>query len=107
VHDSGVGFTYSLTFSCAEYKSPDTASFLKSVNNVSSNYDIGKLCTEDPISVSIKFYKKFHAFFNTVLMKGGPRQGRPLLLEERVPSTWSSTLPCPIVDLRCTSYQSG
>ena len=63
--------TLFLTFSCAEYESPDIANFLRSVNNVSSSYDIGKLWTEDPISVSIKFSKKFHAFFNTVLMKGG------------------------------------
>jgi len=70
VHDSRVGFTYCLTFSCAEYESPDIANFLRSVNNVSSSCDIGKLYTEDPISVSIKFSNKFHAFFNTVLMKG-------------------------------------
>ena len=63
--------TLFLTFSCAEYESPDIANFLRSVNNVSSSYDIGKLWTEDPISVFIKFSKKFHAFFNTVLMKGG------------------------------------
>jgi len=68
VHDSGVGFTYSLTLSCAEYESPDIADFLRSLNNVSSSYDIGNLCTADPIS--IRFSKKFHAFFNTVLMKG-------------------------------------
>jgi len=70
VHDSGVGFTYSLTFSCAEYESPDIANFLRSVNNVPSSYNIGKLCTEDPISVSIKFSKKFHAFFSTIMVKG-------------------------------------
>ena len=35
-----------------------------------SNYDIGKLSTEDPISVSRKFSSKFHAFFRTVIMKG-------------------------------------
>jgi len=49
---------YSLTFSCAEYESPDIANFLRSVNNVSSSYEIGKLCTKDPISVSIKFHAK-------------------------------------------------
>ena len=38
--------------------------------NVTSNYDIGKLSTEDPISVSRKFSLKFHAFFRTVIMKG-------------------------------------
>ena len=62
--------TLFLTFSCAEYESPDIANYLRSVNNVSSSYNIGKLCTEDPISVSRKFSLKFHAFFNTVLKKG-------------------------------------
>ncbi len=38
--------------------------------NVSSKYDIGKLCTEEPISVSRKFSLKFHAFFRTVMLKG-------------------------------------
>jgi len=70
LHDSGVGFIYSLTFSCAEYKSPDIANFLRSLNNVSSSYNIGKLCTEDQISLSIKFSKKFHACFSTILVKG-------------------------------------
>ena len=59
-----------LTFSCAEYESPDIANFPRSLNNVSSSYNIGKLCTEDQISVSIKFSKKFHAFFSTILVKG-------------------------------------
>ena len=62
--------TLFLTFSCAEYESPDIANFLRSVNNVSSSYNIGKLCTEDPISVSIKFSKKFHALFSTIMVKG-------------------------------------
>ena len=62
--------TLFLTFSCAEYESPDIANYLRSVNNVSSSYNIGKLCTEDPISVSRQFSLKFHAFFNTVLKKG-------------------------------------
>ena len=35
-----------------------------------SSYDIGRLCTEDPISVSRQFLFKFHAFFQTVLVKG-------------------------------------
>ena len=33
-------------------------------------YDIGKLCTEDPIPVSKKLSLKFHAFFRTVVVKG-------------------------------------
>ena len=64
-----MGFTHSLTFSCAEYESPDITDYLTTVNSVSASYDIGKLCTEDPISVSRKFSLKFHAFFNTVIVK--------------------------------------
>ena len=55
-----------LTFSCAEYESPDIIDYLRTVNSVSASYDIGKHCTEDPISVSRKFSLKFHAFFNTL-----------------------------------------
>ena len=62
--------TLFLTFSCAEYESPEIDRYLRKVNNVLPSYDIGKLCTEDPISVSRKFSLKFHAFFQTVLLKG-------------------------------------
>ena len=62
--------TLFLTFSCAEYESADIDRYLRKVNNVSQSYNIGKLCTEDPISVSRKFSLKFHAFFRTVLLKG-------------------------------------
>ena len=62
--------TLFLTFSCAEYESPDITDYLRTVNSVSASYDLGKLCTEDPISVSRKFSLKFHAFFNTVIVKG-------------------------------------
>ena len=62
--------TLFLTFSCAEYDSPDIAAYLRKVNNVPDNYPIGKLCAEDPISVSRKFSKKFHDFFNEVIIKG-------------------------------------
>ena len=41
--------TLFLTFSCAEYESPDITEYLRRVNNVPSHYNIGKLCTEDPI----------------------------------------------------------
>ena len=40
------------------------------VNNVPPSYNIGKLCVEDPISVSRKFSLKFHAFFRKVLING-------------------------------------
>ena len=62
--------TLFLTFSCAEYDSPDISTYLRKVNNVSDSYPIGRLCCEDPISVSRKFSQKFHAFFNTVILKG-------------------------------------
>ena len=62
--------TIFLTLSCAEYESPDITAYLRKVNHVPSSYNIGKLCTEDPISVSRKFSLKFHAFFNTVVVKG-------------------------------------
>ena len=62
--------TLFLAFSCAEYESPDITEYLRRVNDVSASYDIGKLCTDDPISVSRKFSLKFHAFFHTVLVKG-------------------------------------
>ena len=59
-----------LTFSCAEYDSADIASYLHKVNDVPNGYPIGKLCAEDPLSVSRKFSKKFHDFFNVVILKG-------------------------------------
>ena len=62
--------TLFLRFSCAEYESPDITEYLRRVNDISPTYDIGKLCTEDPISVSRKFSLKFHAFFRTVVVKG-------------------------------------
>ena len=62
--------TLFLTFSYAEYDSPDIAAYLYKVNDVPDNYPIGKLCAEDPISVSRKFSKKFHDFFLEVLLKG-------------------------------------
>ena len=62
--------TFFLTFSCAEYESADIANYLRKLNDVPPTYNIGKLCTEDPISVSRKFSLKFHAFFKTVLLKG-------------------------------------
>ena len=41
--------TLFLTFSRAEYESPDITEYLRRVNDVSASYDIGKLSTEDPI----------------------------------------------------------
>ena len=62
--------TLFLTFSCAEYDSHDIADYLKTVNNVPESYDVGKLCTEDPISVSRQFSLKFHAFFKKIKSRG-------------------------------------
>ena len=59
-----------LTFSCAEYDSPDIASYLHKVNDIPDGYPIGKLCAEDPLLVSRKFSKKFHDFFEIVIIKG-------------------------------------
>lgn len=59
-----------LTFSCAEYDSPDIASYLHKVNDVPDRYPIGRLCAEDPLSVSRKFSKKFHDFFEVAIIKG-------------------------------------
>ena len=62
--------TLFLTFSCAEYESPDIQNYLRKVNDVPPSYNIEKLCTEDPISVSRKFSQKFHSFFQRVVKKG-------------------------------------
>ena len=48
--------TLFLTFSCAEYESPEIDRYLRKVNDVPPSYDIGRLCTEDPISVSRNFH---------------------------------------------------
>ena len=63
--------TLFLTLSCAEYESLEISNYLRKVNDVPSSFPIGKLCTEDPISVSRKFSQKFHDFFERVILKGG------------------------------------
>ena len=63
--------TLFLTLSCAEYESLERSKYLRKVNDVPSSFPIGKLCTEDPISVSRKFSPKFHDFFERVIIKGG------------------------------------
>ena len=57
---------------CCKYckESTDNANYLKKMNNIPSSYIIGKICTEDPISVSRKLSLNFHTFFKTVLLKG-------------------------------------
>ena len=63
--------TLFLTLSCAEYESHEISNYLRKVNSVCDSYPIGKLCTEDPVSVSRKFSQKFHDFFDTVILNGG------------------------------------
>ena len=65
IHEWGSPILF-LTFSCAEYESTDITEFFWKVNDVPPSYNIGKLCVEDPVSVS----RKFHAFFNKVILKG-------------------------------------
>ena len=62
--------TFFLTFSCAEYSSEDIREYLHKVNEVPPSYNTGKLCTEDPVSVSRQFSLKFNEMFNKVLIKG-------------------------------------
>ena len=66
--------TLFLTFSCAEYESPDITEFLIKVNDVPPSYNIGKLYVEDPVSVSRKFSLKFHAFFRKELFTQASHQ---------------------------------
>ena len=78
LHASSVGLSFSysdiatlfLTFSCAEYESPDITDFVQKINDAPPKYSVAKLCVEDPVSVSRKFSLKFHAFFHQVIMKG-------------------------------------
>ena len=62
--------TLFLTLSCGEYDSPEIIIYLRKVNTVPSSYDMGKLCTEDPIPVSRKFLIKFQAFFSEIVRNG-------------------------------------
>ena len=59
--------TIFLTLSCSEYSSQDIAEYLRKVNNVPDSYNIGRLCTEDPLSVSRQFSYKFKSFFKIVV----------------------------------------
>ena len=62
--------TLFLTFSCAEYESPDITEFVRKVNDAPPKYSVAKLCVEDPVSVSRKYSLKFHAIFHEIIMKG-------------------------------------
>ena len=61
--------TVFITLSCAEYDSVEIANYLRKINDLPDSYPIGKLCTEDPISVLRKFSQKFHDFFQKVIVK--------------------------------------
>ena len=95
-----------LTLSCAEYASADIEEYLRKVNDLPPSYNIGKLCTEDPISVSIKFSAMFHAFFK-IFIKGGALGKVDHYYQEGESSSGSTTLPLPIVDPRCSSFWCG
>ena len=63
--------TLFLTFSCAEYESTEIGTFLKRVNGIpdDTKCSIGKLCTEDPLSVSRQFSLKFHSSSRQLLLR--------------------------------------
>ena len=62
--------TLFLTFSCAESESTEIESYLRKVNQIPDNYPVGRLCSGDQLSVSRTFSLRFHALFNTVILKG-------------------------------------
>ena len=43
--------TLFLTFSCAEYESPDITEFVRKVNDAPPKYSVAKLCVEDPENI--------------------------------------------------------
>ena len=63
--------TLFLTFSCAEYESADIVEYLKKVNGIPLDQKVnsGKLCTQDPVSVTRQFSHKFNSFFRTMIQK--------------------------------------
>ena len=73
VRDFGPATVF-LTLSCAEYSSPDILEFLQLLGDYCRdkkiNNNISKMCTEDPVSVSKQFSHKFHALFQTVILRG-------------------------------------
>ena len=94
--------TLFLTLSCAEYNSLEIATYLRKVNDVSDSYLIGKLCTEDPISVLRKISQKYHDFFRTVILNG---KALGSVAHYFVPGQGSTTLPHPPVDRWCSCGQ--
>ena len=91
--------TLFLTFSCAEYDSPDIYRYLQRVNKVPDSYPITKLCTENPISVSRKFTQKVSTlFYISVTRWKGTWRSHTLFLEEGIPVQGCSTLSCSPLD---------
>ena len=95
--------TLFLTFSCAEYESPDITAFLTKINNVPNSYPIGKLCCDDPISVSRKFSLKFHCVFHHAIIKIFGKVSH-YFVKKRVPTARSTSLSLSVVDRRGTYY---
>ena len=94
-----------LTFSCAEYESPDITAFLTKINNVPNSYPIGKLCCEDPISVSRKFSLKFYCVFHHAIIKAQIfGKVSHYFVKKRVPTVRSTSLSLSVVDRRGTYY---
>ena len=77
--------TLFLTLSCAKYESPDIERYLRKVNNVTDFYPIGRLCTEDLISVSRKFSQKFREFLQLCCYKGKYLGKSPTIFGKGVP----------------------
>ena len=64
----GVSYLLSNIDLCRVRLSRYISQYLRTVNG-SQFYNIARLCTDDPISVSRQFSYKFHDFFNIVIMK--------------------------------------
>ena len=80
----------------AEYDSHNIVDYLNDVNNVPEGYVVGKLCTEDAISVSRQFSLKFHAFFNQIIIKEKVlgTVDHYTYVEEEIPRSRCFSLPC-------------
>ena len=97
--------TLFLTFSCAEYDSHDIADYLKTVNNVPEGYDVGKLCTEDPISVLQAVLTQVSRLLQQNHNQGkSPGNSGSFYVEEGIPESRCSPLPCVAMDTRCPCH---
>ena len=55
---------------CLSLSAVQNSYISKKGSDLPDSFPIGKLCMEDPISVSQKFSQKFHDFFQKVIVKG-------------------------------------